>query len=381
MAENESGLEKSEQPTERRLQQAREKGQTPRSRELTTFMVLMTGAIGLLFYGRVLIINVTDIAREVFGSDRALLLDPTRAVSAMFSLVLDMLFLLAPLLAALGLVALLGPTLLGGWIFAPENAMPKLEKLDPLKGLKRLFGLQGLMELLKAMGKFALVATGAVLLLRNSIDQILYLPFLTLESALQHGVELLAFSFAVLAALLLVIVAIDVPYQMWHHSNQLRMTRQELKDELKETEGQPEVKQRQRFLQREISLQRMIFEVPKADVVITNPTHYAVALKYEAESGAPRVIAKGVDEVALAIRAAARENDVTIVPAPPLARALYFSCQLNQQIPEGLYLAVAQVLAYVYQLEARVRGTRQRRRPTLPREFPIPEEYQVPETA
>ena len=376
MAENESGLDKSEEPTERRLQQAREKGQAPRSRELNTLLVLCTGAAALLLSGGSLILTVARETRQVFSAERAVLLDSAKSVSLAGDLLMQALMAMAPLLGLLFIVALLGPLALGGWIFAPDNLRPKLEKLNPLKGLQRIFGWQGVVELLKALGKFLLVGGGAVLLLMSLIDDILLLPWLPLEAALSDGVRMLAVSFAILAALLIPIAAIDVPFQLWQHLRQLRMTRQELKDELKETEGQPEVKGRQRQLMREMSLQRMIFEVPKADVVITNPRHYAVALRYESAEGAPQLLAKGIDEVALAIRAAAREHGVAIVPAPPLARALYASCRIGEQIPEGLYLAVAQVLAYVYQLERRVRRDRP---PVLPTDLPIPEEFAVPE--
>jgi len=381
MAENESGLDKTEQPTERRLQQAREKGQAPRSRELNTMLVLLTGAVGMFFLGGAVIRIVARLTREMFTVDRALLFDAPRALTVGGGAIMEGLIALVPLLGILLIVALLAPISLGGWIFAAENLLPKLEKLNPLKGLKRIFGAQGLMELLKALGKFLLLAGGAVLLLATLLDQLLMLPWLPLEAALYQGVRILSWGFVILSALLILIAAADVPFQLWQHTRQLRMTRQELKDELKETEGQPEVKGRQRQRMREMSLQRMIFEVPKADVVVTNPTHYAVALRYQADIGAPQVIAKGIDEVAVAIREAAREHEITIVPAPPLARALYVSCRIGEHIPEGLYLAVAQVLAYVYQLEARVRRERGTRAPTMPRDLPIPEEYRVPESA
>lgn len=377
MAENESGLEKSEEPTERRLQQAREKGQAPRSRELNTMLVLLTGAVALLFSGGLLVRALGRVALEVFTLERELIFDGPRGLALGTDLIAEGFIALAPLLGLLLLAALFGPMVIGGWLFAAGNLVPKLEKLDPVKGLKRIFGWQGLMELLKALGKFLLLAGGAMLLLLNTVDQLMALSWQSIEAALRDGMQLLALSFLLLSALLIIIAAVDVPFQLWQHQRQLRMTKQELKDELKETEGQPEVKGRQRQLMREMSLQRMIFEVPKADVVVTNPAHYAVALRYEAAVGAPQVVAKGVDEVALAIRAAAREHRIAIVPAPPLARALYVSCRIGERIPEGLYLAVAQVLAYVYQLEARVRRERGARAPVLPTDLPIPEEYRA----
>lgn len=262
---------------------------------------------------------------------------------------------------------------LGGWSFNVSALAPKPEKLNPVTGLGRVFGPQGLMEFAKALAKFVVVASGAAVLLGVFADDLLRIAFQSLQQALQQTVSVIGWGFLSLSALLMLIAMVDVPFQLWQHRRQLRMTRQEVKDDLKETEGRPEVKSRVRELQREMSRQRMIDAVPEADVVITNPTHYAVALKYEQQQGAPRVVAKGCDDIAAAIRAAAVEHDVPLVPAPPLARALFESTRLEQQIPAGLYVAVAQVLAYVYQLEAARQGLQTA--PEPPHHIAVPSDY------
>ena len=349
MAENEDGFEKTEQPTERRLQQAREKGQAPRSRELTTLLLLLASATIFLFYGASMVDLARRSAHTFFTVDRELIYDPERAVAGAFDALLDVFIGISPVLGLLLLTALFGPMVLGGWIFTAENLAPKLDKLNPVKGLKKVFGAQGLVELLKALGKFALVTGGAVFIILAGLDLIMRTSLMTVDAALRDNLQLLALSFLGLSALLIFVVVVDVPFQLWQHTRQLRMTRQEIKDELKETEGQPEVKQRIRFLQREMSLQRMIFAVPAADVVVTNPTHYAVALKYDAAAGgAPRVLAKGIRKRALRIKGLAADLGVPTIEDRPLARALYAAVPEGHEIPEDLYTAVAAVLAEVY---------------------------------
>jgi flagellar biosynthetic protein FlhB len=247
-------------------------------------------------------------------------------------------------------------------------------KLDPIKGFKRLFALQGLVELLKALAKFTLVTGAAVLLLWQISQHILSINTAPLQSALSESAALLLWSFLALCAALVVIAAADIPFQIWNHKRQLRMSKQEIKDELKETEGKPEIKARIRELQRAIARRRMMEAVPKADVVITNPKHYAVALRYAPDkANAPRVIAKGPDLLALRIQAVARSAGVPVVRSPVLARAVYFSTKVDQEIPVGLYSAVAQILAYVYGL--RQPGAAQRgAMPLPPEDLPIPEE-------
>jgi flagellar biosynthetic protein FlhB len=280
---------------------------------------------------------------------------------------------IAPLMAAIFLAALAGPVALGGWTFSIDAMAFKGERLSPLKGFKRMLGANAAMELAKAIGKFAVVSLVAWWTLSALFPQFLSLGELTVERAMATGLSLVSLAFLGVSASLLLIAAIDVPYQLWSYGKQLKMTRQEIKDEYKETEGRPEVKSKIRQIQREMAQRRMMAEVPQADVVITNPEHYSVALKYEDFGDrAPVVVAKGTDLVALKIREIAAAHDVAIVPAPPLARSLYHTTELGEEIPRGLYLAVAQVLAYVYQLKTYRRAGQAK--PRLNDDLPIPDD-------
>jgi flagellar biosynthetic protein FlhB len=251
----------------------------------------------------------------------------------------------------------------------------KPEKLNPVKGLSRIFGWRGILEMLKGLAKFALVAVVALMLLNNMGDRFLGLGTEPLEQGMSHAADLLTLAFLILSSVLILVAAIDVPFQLWDHQRQLKMTMQEIKEEHKQTEGNPEMKGRQRQMQREMSQRRMMEDVPKADVVVTNPTHYAVALRYDTtQAGAPVVVAKGTELLAAKIRSLAVEHDVPVLAAPPLARALYFSTELGEAIPEGLYRAVAQVLAYVYQLKQGPIYNREGQTPMT--DLPIPDDLQ-----
>ncbi|MEO1573733.1 MAG: flagellar biosynthesis protein FlhB [Pseudomonadota bacterium] len=348
---SETGQEKTEQPTPKRLADARKKGQIPRSRELTAAGVTLTGAHSRWVLGPGLANGLTDVMRETLAVDRELLFDTRRLLPTFGAALKRALVGLAPFLVLLGVVALCAPALLGGWAFSPQAMAFKPEKLNPLKGLKRIFGLNALMELGKALGKFALVGSVAVLMLQALAGELMSLGGQPLPTSLGEAARLILLAFLVVSLPLLIIAAIDAPFQLFQHNKQLRMTRQEVKDENKETDGNPEVKGRIRALQQEQANRRMMDEIPKADVVITNPTHYAVALRYDpASMSAPRVVAKGTDELAARIRERAGEHGVPLMRAPPLARALYRSTRLNDDIPVRLYGAVAQALTWVFQL-------------------------------
>lgn len=351
--------ERTEQPTSKRLRDAREKGQVPRSRDLNTTILLLAASLALLVLGPRMLGDLMELFRSGFNiprediySNAALL----RVLVADFRLAL---VLLAPFLLVTVVAALLGPLALGGWTFSGETLVFKLEKLNPVKGLGKLFSVQGLVELLKSIAKVAVVGSVAVAMLWHFSDQILGLAYEPLEAAAAHGGHLIGISMLVLSATLGLVAGVDVPFQIWNHGRQLKMTRQEIKDEFKETEGSPEVRGRIRRMRREISQRRMMEAVPKADVVVTNPTHYAVALRYDQDRmKAPRVVAKGADLVALKIRTIAKAHGVELFSAPPLARALFHSTKLDQEIPAALYVAVAQILAYVYHLkQARKSGS------------------------
>lgn len=372
MAEADSGQDRTEEATPRRRQQAQEKGQVPRSRELTTTVLLLGGTAGLMMLSGYMIEGLSTLFREGLALDRQMIFLEDAGLLQLGRLTGAAALVLAPLCALLFLLAAAMPVALGGWSFSAESLAPKLSKLDPIKGLGRLFGPRGLMELLKALAKFLLVGSVGALVLWWELDQLLALSGLPLEQALAQTAWLAGYTLLGVSAATALVAAVDVPFQLWQHNKQLRMTRQEVRDEFKETEGRPEVKARIRQLQAEMAQRRMMEAVPEADVVVTNPSHYAVALKYESQRGAPRVLAKGKDLVARAIRDRADAAGVPRVELPPLARALYAHTRLNEEIPPPLYLAVAQVLAYVYRLRsARNLGTAW---PTAPGSVPVPDD-------
>lgn len=374
MADDDNSQERTEQPTPKRLKEAREKGQIARSRELNTMTMMLVSAGALLLLGPHLVAQLSELLSDGLRLERTQIFDDAAMMQVPAEMVGRALELLLPLLLLLVVAAMLAPLALGGWTFSPQSIAPKLERISPLKGIKRVFSSRGLMEMIKALAKFALIASVAVGLLWNLGGDFIGLAQEPLRQGIAHMGELLAWSFLLLSAATILIAAIDVPFQLWYHHKQLRMTRQEVKDELKETEGRPEVKGRIRNLQREIAQRRMMAEVPKADVVITNPTHFAVALRYDQDKmRAPRVVAKGRDLIAQQIRTIALDSGVFILSAPPLARALYHTTELDQEVPSELYLAVAQVLAYVYQLRIvrREGGTE----PEAPVDLPVPDQY------
>ena len=373
MAAGDDFQERTEQATPKRLRDAREKGQIPRSRELNTMVLLLAASGGLLTLGPGLAQGLYDLMRNGLVLSRSMVTDPAMMYPVMVDTISQALWLLTPLMLLLVLAALIASTVLGGVNFSAQALAFRWDRLDPLKGLGRVFSPNGLMELGKALVKFLLVAGVAVLLLWHDAPGLVGLGNQALLPAIAQAGSLIGWGFLLLSATLVLIAAVDAPFQLWQHSKQLRMTRQEVRDESKETEGQPEIKGRQRALQREIARRRMMEEVPHADVVVTNPTHYAVALRYDQEgSGAPKVVAKGTELVAARIRELAADNGVPVHSAPPLARALYTHTRLGEEIPAALYVAVAQLLAYVYQIKA---GSAEA---GAELDLPIPQEYAVP---
>ncbi len=373
MAENQDGQEKTEQATPKRKEEARNKGQVPRSRELTTMAMLLMAAIAMTFMGERMVAQLGDVMRLGLAVERAKIFDRWTIIE-LFGQALSLgIMLMLPFLALMVVTALAAPVALGGWSFSADALAFKFEKLNPVAGLKRIFAARGVMELVKALAKFLLIGLIGALLLWYFLPQLMGLGREDPMVGLAHAGRILSWSFVILSASLGLIAAIDVPFQLWDHAKNLKMTRQEVRDEHKNTEGKPEVKAKVRTLQREIAQRRMMSEVPRADVVITNPTHYAIALRYDADKmAAPVVVAKGVELVASQIRTVAVAHRVPIFEAPPLARALYYSTEIEQQVPAGLYLAVAQVLAYVFQLRATARGGPV---PVPPEDIPVPDEF------
>ncbi|MDR1709167.1 MAG: flagellar type III secretion system protein FlhB [Candidatus Accumulibacter sp.] len=369
MAED-SDQERTEPASSRRLEQAREEGQVPRSREIGAFLALMVSASSFWMLGGWMMQRTTAIVRRGLMFNGQTLRDPQALVTRFFETAFDAFLSFAPLVLALVLAALVSPSLLGSWNFSTKVLMPDLTKLDPLKGLTRLISLQGVLELVKSVAKASLVGGVAVYVLWSERGQIIALLEQTPDAGLMSAGHLVKYSFMMIVASMFVIVVLDVPFQLWQYHNRLKMTKEEVRRESKEMEGNPEVKGRIRSLQREAARRRMMSAVPAADVVVTNPTQFAVALAYKSGMGAPKVVAKGMGEIARKIRALGAEHGIPMLEAPPLARALYRHAELDREIPARLYAAVAEVLAWVYQLSQwRRQGGRY---PFPPRDIPVP---------
>lgn len=357
--------------SQKRLDEARERGQTPRSRELTTAALLLAGAATLTAVGPHIAQQSLDYLRGALTLTRASAFDPAIALESAGQLAWQGFMPALPVLAVLFFAALLAPLAIGGWLFSSEPLMPDFSRLNPISGLAKLVSMQSLAELGKAIGKVLLIG-GVVGWLIWRDQQAFIMPLAQSPQAAAAFVgHLITRDFVWMAAVLIAIAAVDVPLQLWQHAKGLRMSADEQKRESKEAEGDPQIKGKLRARQREAARRRMMAAVPKADVVVTNPTHYAVALSYQGASmRAPRVVAKGADEVAARIRALAEEHGVPILEAPPLARALYKHAELEAEIPAALYNAVAQVLAWVFQLKAMRSGPM----PVAPSAIPVPPE-------
>jgi flagellar biosynthesis protein FlhB len=351
MAESERGGERTEEPSQRRLQEARERGQVPRSRELTNFATMIGGSVAITATGAALAGRMSQLMRRSLAIDAQLLEDPQAMLSALGEAAITSLFAALPVFAALTALVLLAAVMLGGWNFSPSALVPDFSRMSPLSGWKRLFGLHGVSELGKALLKCLVVGAVCAGIVSWLFADVLALGRMAPRAAIGCGAGLLCWAFVWLCASLALIAMVDVPLQLFQFKRSLRMTRQELRDEAKETDGRPETKQRIRQMQQQLARRRMMHQVPAADVVIVNPTHFAVALKYDPKNmRAPRVVAKGVDLVAQNIRRIAEEHRVPIFDSPRLARALYRSTDLNREIPAGLYVAVAQVLSYIFRI-------------------------------
>ncbi|MFZ2973827.1 MAG: flagellar biosynthesis protein FlhB [Ferribacterium limneticum] len=377
MAED-SDLEKTEEPTSRRIEQAREKGQVPHSRELGTFLVLIVAGATFWMMGGWFMQRSMAIVKKGFTVEPAVMREPALMLPRLAEISGDALFAFSPLFSLLLLAAVLPPFFLNAWVFSPQALTPDFNRLNPLTGFGRMFSWNSLMELGKAVLKAGLLGGVAVALVWAERDEIFGLLGEPLDAGLVHAGNLVSFSFLIMAATLVLVVAADVPFQLWQYFDKLKMTKEEVKQEMKEMMGDPHVKGRIRSLQMQAARKRMMAAVPTANVVVTNPTHFAVALAYQTGMAAPKVVAKGAGVIALRIREVAHENAVPIMEAPPLARALYKHAELDSEIPSALYSAVAEVLAYIYQLAnwRQLGGTY----PVPPRDLSVPAEL-VPEAA
>ncbi|MBC3949062.1 flagellar biosynthesis protein FlhB [Pseudomonas folii] len=375
MAENENGQDKTEDPTDKKRSDARKEGQIARSKELNTLAIMMAGAIGLLVEGPDIAEAMSYMMTSNFTITREVLMDQGSMGKMLLSTGKLALVVMMPFFLVMLAAAIIGPISLGGWLFATKSMAPKFSRMNPLAGLKRMFSPNALIELLKSFAKFVIVLIVALLVLNMEKAALVSIAHEPLEQAIIHSLQVVGWSTVWMACGLIFIAAVDVPFQLWEAHKKLLMTKQEVRDEYKNSEGSPEVKQRIRQLQREASQRRMMESVPQADVIITNPTHFAVALKYDPEQGgAPMLVAKGVDFVALKIREIGAHNQILILESPGLARSIYYSTDLDQEIPAGLYLAVAQVLAYVYQIRQYHAG--QGKRPDPLGDITIPPDLQ-----
>ncbi|HEX8987330.1 MAG TPA: flagellar biosynthesis protein FlhB [Rhodocyclaceae bacterium] len=367
-----SDLERTEAPSSRRIEKAREEGNVPQSRELMAFLVMASALGGLWALGSWMSSHAIGIMRHglTFGRDAGF---DTRAMGNMFvDLSWEALTLVAPIFVLTVVAALLTPFLLGGWVFSPTAMTPNFARLDPVAGFKRMFSTQAAGELVKAILKAVLIGAISWWVVRHEEDALFALIGQQVDAAMVSTTHMLLFAAAALLGGLAIIAAFDVPFQLWQYYSRLRMTKEEVRQEYKEMEGDPQLKARIRSQQRQMARRRMMAEVPKAQVVVTNPSHFAVALRYEGDMAAPQVVAKGMNAVAQKIRELAEENDVPIVEAPPLARALYRHAEIGDQIPATLYTAVAEVMAYVYQLNQFLTGGGKLLPPQVPTAIAVP---------
>ncbi|HJV07061.1 MAG TPA: flagellar biosynthesis protein FlhB [Chromobacteriaceae bacterium] len=371
MAED-SDLERTEPASAKRLQTAREEGNIPRSRELSTFAVTMTGVALLMTLGGKIATALMQIMQQIFTFDQTVVHKTEPVLLRFRESFFTIAWQLLPLFGALFIVAALVPLFVGGWNFTLKTVEPKFSKLNPLSGIKRLFSVTSATEALKAILKSMLIGGVATWFIWKERADLVGLISMPLESGIAKMADMMIHTFFVVTGAMLMLVVVDVPFQLWNYHKQLRMTKEEVKQEFKEAEGSPEVKGRIRQMQREAARKRMMQEVPSANVIVTNPTHYAVAIKYKEGMAAPQVVAKGSLKLAARIVDTGKENKVTVMRAPSFARALYFHAELGQDIPAKLYSAAAQVLAYVYQLN--VYQTNGGLAPVYPDQLEVPPE-------
>lgn len=371
MAED-SDLERTEDPSPRRLEEARRKGQVPRSHELTTFAVLMTGLLTVFMLGPAIYVAIKQIMVNEFSFTRASLVDPSTMPLHFIAALRAAMMAILPVFIACAIAAIMAPVLIGGWLFSFDTLSLNFERMSFASGLGRMFSIRSIVEMVKTILKSGLVGGVAASVLWRQRDQFVALVTMPADSGMLYLWQMVRFTLLMAVGAMALIVLIDVPYQLWDYYKGLRMTKEEVKQEMKEQEGSPEIKGRIRQLQREAARRRMMSAIPKADVIVTNPTHYAVAIQYVEGMRAPKVVAKGAFLLAERIIEIGKENKVAVIRTPPFARALYHHADLGEEIPSALYTAAAEVLAYIYQLKQfqKEGGTE----PELNDALPVPKE-------
>lgn len=374
MAEQDDSFEKTEEPTPKKLEDARKKGQIARSKELTTTLLLVFSAFALLMFGKYIANAVYNITQRTFTLSRDETYDHKHMFQVLEMAVSEVSFPLLVFILVAMIGGIYGTIALGGYNFTWSSAAPKASKLSPMKGFKRMFGKDAIVELLKGIGKVMVISCMAYIALQMFKHEALHLGAELYPLNIFHALSMIEWAFLILCCGMIPIALIDVPYQRHKHNKEMKMTMQEVKDERKNSEGDPMVKNRVRRIQYQAAANRMMQEVPNADVIVTNPTHYSVAIQYDQDGNrAPVMVAKGLDELAMHIRKIGKSHEVPIVESPALARAIYYSTEVNHEVPQKLFMAVAQVLAYVYQLKAYKQGKAQRPK-ALKKDLPIPPE-------
>jgi flagellar biosynthetic protein FlhB len=364
MSDKDSGEEREEEPTAKRLEKGREDGQVARSQELGVAAMMIGVAFFLYLFGSYFIADLTEVFASGFTFDRKAVFDTSLLVPAFGIQAFDSFMVVVPIFVLAVLIAFASAGVMGGYIFSLKSIAPKASKINPLAGLKRMFGMKAVVDLSKALSKFVLIALVLYLVVSENFPMLIKLGFMDLEPAMAEGGRIIAFGTVLVTLTLIVAAAIDIPYQLYTHNKQMKMTKQEVKDEMKDTEGRPEVKAQIRRKQREIATGMMMSAIADADVVIVNPEHFAVALSYDpSKNGAPIMVAKGADLLAHAIRERAKEEGVPLFSSPVLARSIFFTTEINQSVPESLYYAVAQVIAYIFNLNSFERGAQTAKKP------------------
>ena len=357
MSDQDTSEERSEEPTAKRLEKAQEDGQVARSQELGVAAMMIGIACFMYLFGGFLLTRLSEVFVSGFVFDRKSVFSDNLLPATFGSQALDSLLVMVPIFALAVVIALGAAGALGGFIFSLKALAPKASKINPLAGFKRMFGMKAVVDLTKALTKFTLVGGVLFLVVSQSFDRFIALGFMDVGPAMAEAGKIIAGGTVLVTLTLIIAAAIDVPYQIYEFNKKMKMTKQEVKDEFKDTEGRPEVKAQIRRKQREMAMGQMMEAVADADVIIVNPEHFAVALSYDPSSdGAPVLVAKGVDFIAQGIREKAAETGVPLFQSPTLARALYFTTDINQSVPESLYYAVAQVIAYVFSLNSVGRG-------------------------
>lgn len=372
MSDESDNEDKTEAPTPQRLEKAREEGQIPRSRELTSLLILLVGVVVLWLGGEAMARRLASLLASGLHFDHSIVNDPNLILGQIILLIKQAMLALMPLIVGVVVVAIIGPVMLGGLVFSPKSLGFKFDKLNPLPGIARMFSAQSAAELLKAILKSVLVGCVAGLFVWRHWPDMMRLISESPMTAMGNALNMVGLCALLVALGVIPMVGFDVFFQIYSHIKKLRMSRQDIRDEFKQSEGDPHVKGKIRQMQRAAARRRMMADVPKADVIVNNPTHYSVALKYEENKmSAPKVVAKGAGLVALRIRELGEEHKIPMLEAPPLARALYRHAEIGQQIPGTLYAAVAEVLAWVWQLKRwRLAGGT---RPKKPENLPVPE--------